>query len=698
MKILEAQAMLRMSLADDAAGFREGQWEAIDALVNHRRKVLVVQRTGWGKSTVYFIATRALRDRGSGPTLIVSPLLALMRNQIDAAERLDLRAATINSSNTAEWDDIEARILKNAVDVVLISPERLSNEKFMQNVLSRVAARIGLLVIDEAHCISDWGHDFRPDYQRLSQVLRRLPDNAPVICTTATSNDRVIGDIQDQLGGIEIQRGSLMRESLALQTIRLPDQVRRLAWLADHLPHLPGTGIVYTLTVRDCEQVAEWLNESGIRAAAYHGSVRDAGDEDTNETRLRLESILLENQLKVLVATSALGMGYDKPDLGFVVHYQAPGSVIAYYQQVGRAGRAIDYAVGLLLAGAEDDDIQAWFRRTAFPDERDVSSILEALDETDGLSASGIQQKLNMRPGQIEAALKFLAVQNPAPLIKEGTAWYRTAVDWQMDHEHIRRLTQQREGEWEELQEYIDHSGCLMEFLARRLDDPDPRPCGRCANCLGEALVSPDVEHDTAVRAARFLRHSEFTMEPKKWFAPDGFPEYGWRGRIPEEFRATPGRILSRWGDAGWGQIFAEDKQAGRFRDSLVEAAACMLRERWMPNPYPAWVTCIPSHRHRELVPDFARRLAQHLELPFRMVIEKVRDNHPQKEQQNRYHQCRNLDGVFALAGEVPEGPLLLVDDACDSGWTITVAAVLLRQAGSGPVYPLALASTGAGG
>jgi len=697
MKRSEAELALRQSLGDDSATFHGGQWEAIDAVVNGSRKVLLVQRTGWGKSTVYFISTRFLRDQGAGPTLIVSPLLALMRNQIEAADRLELKAATINSSNTEEWEKIEAQIVGGNVDVLLISPERLANEKFLENVLSRIANRLGLMVIDEAHCISDWGHDFRPDYQRLSQVLRRLPENVPVLCTTATANDRVIVDIQQQLGNIDVQRGPLMRDSLALQAIQMPDRTRRLAWLADHLPNMPGTGIVYTLTVRDAEQVSTWLNDNGIKAAAYHGAVKGDQDHDTNAARLRLESMLLNNEVKALVATSALGMGYDKPDLGFVVHYQAPNSIITYYQQVGRAGRGINYALGILLAGSEDDEIQAWFRRSAFPDQRDVESILEALDESDGLSIHGLQHAVNIRQGQIEAALKFLAVQNPAPVIKQGSQWYRTAVEWQMDHEHIQRLTDQRELEWQELMDYVGCSGCLMEFLAQRLDDPNPQPCGRCANCLGEPLVPAEVSEKTAVKAARFLPHCEIPIAPKKLFAPNGFPRYGWRGRIPEESRAETGRILSRWGDAGWGQMVAEDKSAGHFRDDLVNAAAEMLTDRWRPEPKPSWVTCVPSNRHPELVPDFARRLASALNLPFRPVIAKIRENRPQKEQQNRYHQCRNLDGVFGVEENIESGPVLLVDDAHDSGWTATVAAVLLRQAGSGPVYPLALASTGPG-
>jgi len=388
----DAEVLLKTAVGDPKARFRDGQWEAIDALVNRRQKLMVVQRTGWGKSSVYFISTRILRDRGAGPTVIVSPLLALMRNQIEAANRLGIRAVTINSTNQDNWPAISQSILADEVDAMLISPERLSNEAFVEEVLMPVADRIGLFVVDEVHCISDWGHDFRPDYRRLINVLRQMPPNLPVLGTTATANNRVIQDVQTQLGDIEIQRGPLVRDSLSLQTLRLPDQAARLAWLAQHIPELPGTGIVYVLTIRDAEQVTVWLNQQGIVARAYYGSVEHDDFENSNMYRQHLEDLLLGNEIKVLVATNALGMGYDKPDLGFVIHYQATGSVVAYYQQVGRAGRAIDNAFGVLLSGREDQNIHEFFRRSAFPDERDVNAILGVLAEHDELSVRQLEQ------------------------------------------------------------------------------------------------------------------------------------------------------------------------------------------------------------------------------------------------------------------------------------------------------------------
>lgn len=632
-----------------------------------------------------------------GPTLIISPLLALMRNQIEAASGLSIRALTINSTNQDAWPVLIKSIQDDEPDAVLISPERLANDGFVQNVLVPIANRIGLLVVDEAHCISDWGHDFRPDYRRLVNILQRMPANMPVLGATATANDRVVHDVISQLGDIQVQRGTLIRETLALQTVRLPDQSARLAWLAEHLPEMPGTGIVYALTKRDADQVAEWLNKNGIAARAYYSGVTADRFENSDQYREHLERLLLSNGIKVLVATTALGMGYDKPDLGFVIHYQAPGSIVAYYQQVGRAGRAINYAVGVLMSGREDAEIHEYFRSSAFPDENHVNAILEALASSDGLKVRGLEEAVNLRSGQIEKVLKFLSVDNPAPILRDGSKWVRTPVEYRMDHARIQRLSQQRALEWREVQDYISSTDCLMVFLARALDDEDVRPCGKCSCCLGRPVISEAYAHRRSVDAALFLKHSELPLECRKQVAKDAFPEYGFRGNLPAKLRAMPGKILSRWGDAGWGQLIANDKHAGHFREELVEAVAEMVRDRWQPDPAPAWVTCVPSLNHTELVPDFCNRLARRLGLPFLPIVTKVRHNQQQKMQQNRFHQCRNLDGVFAVEGELPLGPVLLVDDMIDSAWTMTVVAALLLQAGSGPVWPVALASTSAG-
>ena len=689
----DAEQFLKIALDNPSAQFRTGQWEAIDTLVNQQRKLLVVQRTGWGKSAVYFISTKIFRDRGIGPSIIVSPLLALMRNQIASARRLGLVAETINSTNCEDWQSITQRINDNQIDCLLISPERLANDEFIDTVLQPAADRIGLIVIDEAHCISDWGHDFRPDYRRIVNILRQLPANTPVLGTTATANNRVVNDIQNQLGNIEIQRGSLSRESLALQNMILPDQASRLAWLVQTIPQLIGTGIVYTLTTHDAEQVANWLAINGINAKAYHGSIEMKGFSSDNY-RQHLENLLLTNQLKVLVATTALGMGYDKPDLSFVIHYQAPGSIVAYYQQVGRAGRGINHAIGVLMSGMEDQAIHAFFRDSAFPSESQVNEILNLLNQADGLTIRDIEQQTNLRYGQIEKVLKLLSVENPAPIIKLKTLWHRTPVVFAIDQQRIAHLTQQREQEWLEVQQYLHYQGCLMNYLRGALDDTTINNCGKCASCLGQSIIDVYLDPLLIHHAASFLKQAEMPITAKKQLPANAFVNYNFHGNLPASLQAKQGRVLCRWGDAGWGKLVADNKHTRHFCDELVDAVVEMITKRWQPTPSPDWVCCVPSINHPQLVTDFAQRLANKLKIPFINAVIKTKANQPQKGQQNRFHQCRNLDGAFSIHQPIPNGAVLLVDDIVDSGWTLTVIAALLQQAGSGVVFPVALAST----
>ena len=684
----QALEFLKLALNNSQAEFRDGQWEAIASLIQNQSRLLVVQRTGWGKSLVYFLATRLLRDRGAGPTLLISPLLALMRNQITAAERIGVRAATINSSNKDEWELVKTQLLTGQVDVLLISPERLANEEFRDNILLPISKRIGLFVVDEAHCISDWGHDFRPDYRRIVRILQALPQNIPVLATTATANNRVVNDITAQLGSnIRVFRGNLTRESLQLQNINLPSPAARMAWLAEQIPNLPGSGIIYTLTVRDAERVADWLKTQEIDAKAYHSDLE-------NEAREALEEQLLSNRIKALVATTALGMGFDKPDLGFVIHYQRPGSVVHYYQQVGRAGRAVEQAYGILLSGDEDEDITNYFIRTAFPPEAHTQQVLIALNQADnGLSVPQLEQEINLSRRQIDKVLKLLSLESPAPVTKQSSKWYATPVSYQPDTKKIERLTQIRDQEQNKMQEYISTQQCLMAFLAQELDDPNPSLCGKCAVCLDRPLLPNTSSLERVNQAILYLRRSDQIIEPRKQWPSQAFPAYGFSGNIKANLKAEEGRALSLWGDAGWGELV----KLGKYRDSyfddpLVQGAFEMI-QRWQPLPFPTWVTCVPSLNRPDLVPNFAQRLADKLGLPFKLVVRKNHQTRPQKEMNNSYQQAHNLDGAFAIdAWNGINGSVFLVDDMVDSRWTFTVIAALLRQAGSGSIFPIALA------
>jgi ATP-dependent DNA helicase RecQ len=673
-----ATELLRLATHHPTASFREGQEEAIRHIVEGRGRLLVVQKTGWGKSAVYFIAAKLLREQGAGPALLISPLLSLMRNQIAAAERMGVCAATINSSNKDDWEAVTADVLADTIDILLISPERLANQDFVNDVLSKIAGRVSLLVIDEAHCISDWGHDFRPDYRRIERILSFLPPNLRLLATTATANNRVMEDLRRILGeSMEPSCGKLGRPSLLLQTLRLPGQAERLAWLATHLPQINDSGIVYTLTVRDAGQVAEWLKSRGIAAEPYTGQ---------SENREELENALLENRLKCLVATTALGMGFDKPDLAFVVHYQSPASVVAYYQQVGRAGRAIASAHGALLSGVEEDDINGFFITNAFPSPNEVEAILAALGKSpDGLSVPEMLRQVNIRKGRIEHALKLLNLESPAPLVKDGPKWRLTPIPIQASFwERAERLTALRREEQQQMRDYVALNSGHMEFLIRALDGD---PAGYAPPNIPP--LTSDYDAALAQDAVAFLKRSWRPLELRKKGADSR--------NIAAEHRAEDGRILCVCGDAGWGTLAMNGKYRDEyFDDRLVSACVEMFRD-WKPHPPPQWVTCIPSLRHPELVPGFAKRLAAALGLTFHDAFSKVAARPPQREMENNAQHVQNVDGAFSVNAPIPSAPVLLVDDMVDSRWTLTVAASLLRQSGSGAVYPLALASTSGG-
>jgi ATP-dependent DNA helicase RecQ len=674
---LDAAAVtaLRNLVAPDA-DFRAGQREAIEALVRDRKRVLVVQRTGWGKSAVYFIATRLLRDDGAGPTVLISPLLGLMRNQIEAAARGAVRAATINSDNQAEWDRVTDELLADQVDILLVSPERFANQKFRERVLPYIVQRAGLLVIDEAHCISDWGHDFRPDYRRLARVLDLLPGNVPVLCTTATANDRVVADIVDQLGhDLLVLRGSLDRESLALDVVHLPSQAQRMAWLAQVLPTIPGTGIVYTLTVADAQRVAEWLRQHGIDARAYFGA-------EGSDAKQQIEEDLKHNRLKCVVATSALGMGYDKPDLAFVVHFQTPGSAVAYYQQVGRAGRAVDRAVGIVLAGEEDVRIQDWFITTAFPSREHAEAVVTLLAERgDWVRLAELEEVVNLRRTRLTNMLKVLEVEGA--IERNGNNSRRTLAPWTYPQARVAAVTEQRRAEQARMRDYLQSDRCLLQMLREELDDPGAAPCGRCGRCLGRQLFPVDLDTQLARDAVRFLRGRWVSIDPRKRW-PDGTA-------IPAHLQAQPGRALAQYGDGGWGTMVKEQNARGAYSDELVTALV-QLVQAWAPEPAPTWVTAVPSRRHPGLVPDLAARVAQRLEVPFVPALALVRDTATQKDMDNSSQQYSNVRDAFVVSSPVPTGPALLIDDLVDSRWTLTVVTGALRETGVEAVFPVVLA------
>jgi ATP-dependent DNA helicase RecQ len=701
-----AEEVLRR-LAGESAVLRDDQWRAIEALVVDRRRVLCVQRTGWGKSAVYFVATALLRDGitaepgepPAGPTVIVSPLLALMRNQVEAAARAGIRARTINSANLDEWSEITAEIQAGTVDVLLISPERLNNPDFRDNVLPGLAASTGLLVVDEAHCVSDWGHDFRPDYRRLRTFLAGLSARTPVLATTATANARVTADVADQLGDALVLRGTLERDSLRLAVLELANPAHRLAWLADHLERLSGSGIIYTLTVAAATETAEFLRTRGFPVASYTGQVEDAD-------RRAAEQDLLDNKIKALVATSALGMGFDKPDLGFVVHLGAPPSPIAYYQQVGRAGRAVEHAEVVLLPGPEDAAIWRYFASLAFPPEDQVRSVLANLSPDRPLSTPALEPLVDLRRNRLELMLKVLDVDGAVRRTRGG--WLATGEPWTYDTARLRRVAEARSAEQATMIEYARTAACRMEFLRRCLDDPEAEPCGRCDNCT-EPLFDAEVSPGSLAAANAFLGRPGVEVSPKKLW-PTGMEAVGvpLKGKIPPAEQILPGRAVGRLSDLGWGTrlrtLVAPDSVDGPIPDELAAAAVEVLKswargdDKWERRP--AAVVAVGSRRHSALVQSLASHIATVGRLPLlgTLTSTHVGDAGPRGNSAQRVrvlHDAFQLPPDLAAAVSELDGPVLLVDDLVDSGWTMVLAGRALRRAGAPGILPLALAVAG---
>ncbi len=674
------------ALAGDDAVPRPEQVDAVRAVVAEGRRTLLVARTGFGKSAVYFSATRMLRDRGWGPTVVVSPLLALMRDQVDAARRLGLSAETINSANTDEWEQIEAAVNDDAVDLLLISPERLANAGFRERVFDLLRSRPMALVCDEAHCISDWGHDFRPDYLRLRHLLDELPDWTPVLATTATANQRVTDDVASQLGaGTLVLRTSLDRASLRLSVVDLPDDAHRLAWLGEHLDELPGSGIVYVLTQEQAAQTAEWLRRRGHDVEAYTGATDP-------ERRLTLETELRENGRKALVATSALGMGFDKGDLAFCVHLGLPPTPVAYYQQIGRAGRALDVALVVALPRpVEDAAVWRWFEQVSLPVASTCDEVLRQLAGDRPTSVPARESVVNLGRSRLQTLLKILEVDGAIVGMKGG---YRLSDQpWEYDTEKAERLRRLRRDEAEQMTSFHELTSCRLRFLREALDDAEAADCGRCDNCTG-ASHPLDLDPELVAEAQRHLRSGDVGIEPRKQW-PSRLDEP--KGKIPEDRRAEWGRALCRVGDGGWGRSIDEVLAGDRLlHTDMIRAVAAVLK-RWDWAARPRWICPVPSRRHQGIIDRLCDGLGQLGSLPVHPALQRVEDGGFQADQANSAHQVANVWGRLAVdadalpGGRVLDGPVLLVDDECDSRWTLTVAAHLLREAGTGPVLPLTL-------
>lgn len=691
MELKKHGEILLKEMIGTGAEFHDGQWEAIENALNNKR-TLVIQKTGWGKSIVYFLASKLIKEKRGGITVIVSPLLSLMRNQIESAKKMGINAVTINSENENEWKSIEDKLYKADCEIIFISPEKFAKNDFVDRVIPMIKGGINMIVVDEAHCISDWGHDFRPNYSRIVDVIRVLPPNVPIIATTATANKRVEEDIKAQLGeDLLVIRGPLMRKSLKIQVIKLPKQSERLAWLIENLNKIIGSGIIYCSTTRECNKVSEFLIKNGINALTYNSKLSKNKEEKTL-LREKRENMLLNNEVKVLVSTNALGMGFDKGDLSFVIHFQTPGNIIRYYQEIGRAGRKLDNAYAILLVGNEDHDISKYFIENAFPKKKQLENVLHLIEKSEnGLSVYDFKKDVNMTDGGIKKCISLLDLNRV--IAKEGTKYIRTLNPYNYDDFKVEEVLKTRYRELELMDQYVDIKTCYMKFLANELDDDTDENCGRCSNCLEKEFFSSKVSNENILKAENFIKNRIIKMKVNKQW-PSGVIDEKAK-KIPLEEQNEIGRVLADYGDAGYGIMIEEDKYKNKyFRDELVDATIELINNKWQELERVDCVAAVPSLRRPELVKSFAKRVAEKLNVDFIDVIIKPKETEQQKTMENSNMQAKNAYNAFAVIEDIQYGNVLLIDDMVDSGWTLTVCGAMLKKNGAVKVYPYALAST----
>ncbi|TDL96622.1 RecQ family ATP-dependent DNA helicase [Macrococcus carouselicus] len=672
----------------ESSEFREGQLEAITAVVN-RQKTLVIQKTGWGKSIVYFIATKILRARGAGPTIIISPLLALMHNQIEAAGRLGLNVVTINSNNRDDWESIYDAF--NEVDAIIVSPEKLSNTAFIDKL--GTVTDIEMIVVDEAHSISDWGHDFRPDYQRIVYLLKSFPDHIAILGTTATANDRVIQDIKDQLGDeLQVFRGDLIRDNISIQVNPAQSKVERLAFITDALTRHPflskQQGIIYCLTKKECDSVADFLTRNDISAVAYYSGVQNESGEDISEAIL---NDFHTGQMRVIVSTVKLGMGYDKSDIGFVIHFQLPQNLIAYYQQMGRAGRDGSAALAILLHGDEDEEIIKSFIESANKDPELLQQILEVIGASrDGLKRNEILQHFNLNVTKLASVLKYLYVHNY--IYMEKSQYYvhpNHHFDAAKNAQIQKQLNETRLAELDNLKAFVNYDGCYMKFIADELDAPDTKEqCGICAHCRNRQFITLAEDNPYLEQAKDYKNKLHGVITPRKRWSNNK--------KIDDALVFEPGWTYTVDPYSPIGKRFMLERDQGHFSDKTVTTVSNFVKEHIEANQIEV-IVGVPSLRRPKLVSELARKMAEVKGISYIEALEKTAKGAPQRDMHNSMMQEQNARAYLHVTNveAIKDKNVLLLDDLVDSRWTMTVAASLLLEQGAAHVYPFALVNTG---
>ncbi len=661
------------------ASFREGQYEAIEATLSHKR-TLVVQKTGWGKSLIYFVCSKILKAQNKGLTIIISPLLTLMENQIEQATQFNLKCEQLNSSTYERHEEILNGMANNQYDLIFATPETLCKTNIITS-LSSGSINIALIVVDEAHCISDWGHDFRLEYTKIKDIITTLPESTHILATTATANNIVINDINEQFGGDTfISRGSLTRKSLNIQTSVFNDDYEKYAFILQHIQSIPGTGIIYCLTKNDCESLSEFLNMHNISARPFYSGLNN----DFNNETL---SLFKENKIKAIVATIKLAMGFDKGDVSFVINYDIPKNITLCYQEIGRAGRNIDNAYIIILFSNRDIKINNFFIEQAFPTEEDSLDVYNCVKNNNGITKRAIQSLVNIQSGKINKSIDFL--EHDGFIYKDNNKYYTAPKTYFYNKEHYNAITKQRYEDLENMKNIINVKTCLSKYIVNKLDDTTAQNCGKCTNCRQKLLFSTNLNEQALREAHNFIDNKYIVIEPRKMWL-DGQSNK----KIP--LINEIGFALTKYNNSFYGDLVKQGKYGDLkgFSDKLLNKV-CDVIPKLFAKQKILYITAVPS-KNSTLVEDFTKQVAEKLHLKYIKILEKITNTH-QKDQQNSSYQCSHARSSFKIIDNIQHPHnynIILLDDMKDSGWTLTVCGYLLREYGFEKVFPFALADS----
>lgn len=646
--------------------FYDEQWEAIDKLLKGQR-ILMIQRTGFGKSLVFQFSAILL----NGTTVIFSPLIALMREQVNRLKELGLPAAYINSTLTPEE---KQEALQNAekgkYKLLYIAPERQEDEEW-QKVVQRM--RLGMVVVDEAHCISTWGHDFRPSYRRIVNVVKQLQTDFPVLACTATATIKVQQDIEVQFDNsrLTVLRGNLSRPNFALKVIHCEKQEDKMAGVLQIVSSLKGTGVIYCGTQAETEIYSKWLDFNGIKVTNYNAGLED-------ETRKRIEIDFVNDVYKCVVSTNALGMGMDKPNLRFVIHTQIPASPLHYYQEIGRAGRdGFDTQV-ILFYTPEDDELPQSFIKNNKPAIKYYHRLIEIL-QTESLGLHGIIRKINRKQTAVNVILADLIDQGIVIKNNNGKSpRYELKFNApQLITHGFEELRNAKLADYEHMKGYMATKSCRMGYLQNYLGDRVTSSCGKCDNDLGKNYI-------VKATAAELIKIQEFResyfpvleVENKTCILIDGVAA-SWYGVT----------------NVGTMMHACKYEHGGDFPDYLLRLTLKAFRSHFKNMNFDV-VMYVPPTISGELVKNFAEKIARTLRFEFSNGIVKTRVTEAQKVFESAIGKKENLKDAFTVQTNVRGKKILLIDDIFDSGSTIKEIADMLKHHGAELVAPLVIAKT----